>query len=262
MNFKSWPQDKPYSFSALTSFEECPAMFAMNYLADHKIASEQNAFAEYGILCHELLDKYAKNELCDFELAAEYEARYPDVVVHNFHPIPKSYPETAYNKGLEYFESFTGFGDEYEILDSEVEFVTTIAGHKFKGIVDLILKRIDDGKLIIIDHKSKSAAGMKKDFPTYVKQLYLYSIYVKEKYGEYPVLLRFNVFKEKQYFDEVFSEDKLNEVVGWLDHIVTMIELEDEFNPKPPSEYFCKWICSYSTHCPASPFYDPNQPES
>ena len=259
MTYKSWPAEKPYSFSALTAFEECPAMFAMTYLADPKIESNQNAFAEYGILCHELLDKYAKDELCDFELAAEYEARYADVVVHNFPPFPKTYPEATYNKGLEYFKSFTGFGDEYEILDSEVEFTTTIAGHLFKGVVDLILRRVDNGELVIVDHKSKSASGMKKDFPTYIKQLYLYSVYVKEKYGQYPSLLRFNVFKEKQYFDEVFSETKLQEVIAWLDNIVMLIEMEDEWEPTPPGEYFCKWICGYSEYCPKSPFYTPDE---
>ena len=256
MRFNSWPAEKPYSFSALTSFEECPAMFAMTYLADPKIEENNNAFAEYGTLCHDLFDKYAKGELCDFELASEYESRYPDEVVHNFPPYPKNYAEKVYNLGLQYFQEFEGFGDQYEIVASEQMFETTICGHKFKGIIDLILRNTVDDTIVIVDHKSKSASGMKKDFSTYVKQLYLYSVYVKETYGKYPSLLRFNVFKENKFFDEVFSEKKLQEVIQWMDDIVMRIEMEDEWEATPPGEYFCRWICGYSTLCPSSPIAD------
>ena len=256
MTFRAWPADKAYSFSALTSFEECPLMFAMSYLSEPRVEENNNAFAEYGLLCHDLFDQYAKGNLCDFELAAEYEAKYPDVVVHNFPPYPKDYAAKVYDLGLKYFEDFTGFGDQYEILQSEQQFETTIRGHKFKGIIDLILKDTSNDSLIIVDHKSKSASGMKKDFATYIKQLYLYSVFVKEKYGKYPSLLRFNVFKEGMYFDEVFSETKLNQVIDWMDNIITQIEMEDEWEPHSPGQYFCRWICGYGTLCPISPIAD------
>lgn len=83
-------------------------MFRLQYLDNAE--KMDNAFAQYGRLCHSILEKYAKDELEDFELSMEYASRYDSTVTLPFPPYPKGYAEKAYNEGLSYFDSFSGFG--------------------------------------------------------------------------------------------------------------------------------------------------------
>ena len=145
-----------WSFSRLSLFEECPRAYYFTYCVEPRLEELPNAYSEYGTLGHALLDEYAMGFLLAEELGNEYDKRYLDYVRSKFPPFPKGYAEKAYNSGLEYFKNFTGYGEQYEIVSSEQKFTTEIAGHKFTGIVDLILKDKATGGFIVVDHKSKS----------------------------------------------------------------------------------------------------------
>ena len=73
-----------WSFSKLSSFQTCPLEFCLQYLQDPPLPQEQNPWAEFGILCHALLEEYAKGELEKDMLAFEYASRYDNIIQHHF----------------------------------------------------------------------------------------------------------------------------------------------------------------------------------
>lgn len=246
---KSISSNFRWSFSKLSAFETCPYSFLLQYLQDPPLPQDNNAFAEFGTLCHELLEQYAKGELAAKDLCAEYEKRYSSSVVHSFPPTRGGdYGLKTYQQGIDYFSSFTGFGDQYEIVSTEDKFTLDIAGNQFVGISDLILREKDTGKMIVIDHKTKSESSMKNEIATYRKQLYIYAEHVHQKYGRYPDELRFNMIKPRTWIIEPFSIEKHNETLQWVEEMIDMISIETEYLEQP-NYYFCRYICSMLQHC-------------
>lgn len=254
-----------YSYSQLSSFSECPFSYYLGHIEDPRPEPASNAFAEQGTLIHELLDLWAKGELKKEDLAAEYEKRYGDAVVTAFPRMlaSKGYAEKAYQQGLEYFQTFQGFPG-YQVVSAEEEFkmpfkMTNGEERPFIAYVDLVLRDEFTGGLVVMDHKSKSLTTFKRERESMYKQQYLYSYFVHEKYGEWPTILAFNLFKELGTIDEQeFLIDKYNEVMQWATDSILEIENKDilewmECKELPKSgkpDLFCTSICSWRTQCP------------
>ena len=242
------PPDTKWSFSRLETFAHCPMSFKLKYL--DKVPDEDNAFGEYGTFCHSLLEQWAKGELPDFLLAEAYDEGYDSAVVHRWPPFPKGMPEKYYQQGLEYFQNFEGFGNNYEVLSVEEKFELNIGGYRFVGLADLVLRDIKTGEITVIDHKSKSMSTMKKDLPTFRKQLYVYAAYVKERFGVYPKYLKFNVFRENEWVTEEFDQDAFDATMKWVVDTIEEILYETEWKVSS-SSYFCRFVCGVLGSCPA-----------
>ena len=201
------------------------------------------------MLCHSLMERWAKGELMSFELADAYEAEYDEAIKHYFPPFPKGMAEQYYDEGLQYFQSFDGFGDDKEILSVEDKFELDIRGNRFVGIADLVLRDRNTGGIIVIDHKSKSMNSMKKSQYENTRQLYTYAAYVKERFGEFPTLLRFNMFRYGENIDEPFAMERYEETMDWIERTIAQIKAEREWRVSS-SGYFCRFICSTRLHCP------------
>ena len=184
-----------------------------------------------------------------FELADAYEAEYDEAVKHYFPPFPKGMAGQYYDEGLQYFQSFDGFGDDKEILSVEDKFELDIRGNRFVGIADLVLQDKKTGDIIVIDHKSKSMNSMKKAQYENTRQLYTYAAYVKERFGEFPTLLQFNMFRYGVNIDEPFAMERYEETMDWIERTIAEIKAEKEWKISS-SGYFCRFICSTRLHCP------------
>ena len=199
--------------------------------------------------CHSLLERWAKGELMSFELADAYEAEYDEAVKHYFPPFPKGLAGRYYDEGLQYFRSFDGFGGDMEILSVEDKFELDIRGNRFVGIADLVLRDRNTGDITVIDHKSKSMNSMKKAQYENTRQLYTYAAYVKERFGAFPTLLRFNMFRYGVNIDEPFSMKRYEETMDWIERTIAEIRAEREWKVSS-SSYFCRFICSTRLYCP------------
>ena len=257
--------DHRYSYSQLSSFSECPFGYYLKHIEG--VPDQSNGFAEQGTLIHDILDKWAKKELKKEDMAAEYERRYGDEVVTSFPRIltAKGYTEKTYLQGLDYFKNFDGFPG-YEVVSAEEEFnmplrLTDGTERPFIAFVDLVLRDEFTGGLVVMDHKSKSWAEFRRHRDEMYKQQYLYSYFVHEKYGEWPYLLAFNLFKAEAKKDErEFSMDEFNQTMQWATDAIHQIESYDVLDwmqckeqktPGKPDMY-CGWICSSRTNCPNS----------
>lgn len=196
-----------------------------------------------------MLERWAKGELMSFELAGVYAADYDASVKEYFPPFPRGLAGRYYDEGLAYFNQFDGFGDEYETLAVEDRFEIDIRGNAFVGIADLILRERAAGGIVVIDHKSKSMQSVRKGLAACKRQLYLYAAYVKRRYGVYPKLLRFNMFRYGEFIDEPFDLARYEEALDWVCATIARIRAEQDWLVSS-SGYFCKFICSVREHCP------------
>ena len=257
--------DHRYSYSQLSSFSECPFGYYLKQIEEKE--ELPNAFAQQGKLIHDLLNRWAKGELTKEQLPIVYDQTYSQAVQASFPRMlsAKGYTEKTRQLGLDYFKNFQGFPG-FSIVSSEEEFdmpfkLTDGTTRPFLAYVDLILRNDFTNGLYVVDHKSKSWATFRKERDSMYKQQYLYSYFVHEKYGEWPEVLMFSLFKENGKTDErEFSMDEYNKTLEWATKAIHTIESYDILDwmeckkqktvGKP--DMFCEYICGTRQYCPYS----------
>jgi hypothetical protein len=271
-----------WSFSKLNTYRNCPYSWYDIYI--NKADRLQNAFSQYGILVHELLEKYALGKIDDkneyfstWELGLMLDELYDEYVTEKF-PYNKykdlsiSYREQAnsFFENIEENEVVAGIESEkYEILGVEHSFTFPIKDDKSdrvwdcRGFIDLVLRDKEDGKIIIVDHKSKSiktnkkGEPNKKDIEDAYRQMSMYAIPIKELYGEYPKEIWINAFKIQTVFKREFLEEYAEEALSWALEIIHEIENDKEFF-KTPDSFFCTQLCSCRETCGRFIIFDKN----
>ena len=216
-----------------------------------KFEQSSNAFSQCGALVHELLEGYFTGRLLFNELAPLFQDHFYDYVTTRF-PFKKM--ETSYyDTCLEFLNSFSGI-DGYNIIGSEIDFYTTIkSGNKsakFHGVIDLLIQDKESGEFIVCVFKSKKSFKDKNERNKYAKQIYLYSLYVKEKYGVFPSELRFILFRSNTVERIVFDEKELNSAIDWIFTQIDKIKNTTMFRSSI-NEFFCDNLCDFKDSCPA-----------
>lgn len=235
-----------YSFSKLSAFHNCKYGYKQTYI-DHK-KGIGNCFSSYGIEVHSLMERYAKGEVDLWDLVGLYEWEFDTAIPEEF-PSSKFYKDMRklyYTQGLEYLKNFPGYRGK-KILEVETQFDCDIDDWIFNGVIDLVFED-ENGKLVVNDYKSKSSFKSKKEQAEYARQLYLYSLYIKKKYGKYPDLLRFVMFRKNNIIDIPFSETHLHEAVDWAKNTVREIRECWDFPPNC-DEFFSQNLCNHREYC-------------
>lgn len=235
-----------YSFSKLSAFHTCKYGYKLTYI-DH-LKGIDNSFALYGVLVHSIMERYAKGELELWDLPKVYENEFESVV--NM-PFPKSefvkdMKELYFNQGLEFLKHFQGY-DKYKILGVETNFDLQVEDWIFTGIIDLIYED-GNGQLIVLDYKSKASFKNKEEKRKYARQLYLYSLFVEQKYGRYPDKLIFYTFRKQTQVTIQFNEDDLIETVTWAKFTVKEIRNCTSFTPSC-EEFYGHNLCNHRGYC-------------
>lgn len=248
--------DHVYSFSQLSSFDECPYGFYLERIEKEEQSS--NFFAEQGSLIHSLLEDWANKKLTKEQLPNEYDLRYPlEVITAPPRMLAaKGYTQKAYELGKSYFENFDEF-EGYEVLSAEEKFKINLelsdgTTRQFVGIIDMMLRDKKTDELIICDHKSKSWSAFKKaEDKMYMQQL-LYATYVRQKYNKWPDVMMFNLFKENgDKATRQFTIDAYNKAINWATECIHKIESYEvlDWLECKEQDFFCTEICSVRKHC-------------
>lgn len=245
------PDDFVYHYTTLSQFDECPYSFYLQHVEQQPEA--ENAFAQFGTLMHQLIDEWAKGVLPASDMPAAWANRYPLQVTACYPPYLKKhdYPNKAYQKAITYLADFQGFAP-YEVLCTELTCSTRIAGAPLMGTIDMLLRHPDTGKLVMMDHKSKSQKTCKKDLPKMLRQLYLYSCFVFQKYEQFPTELCFNLFTEGTIVRTPFEKAEYLKVMQWAEDTIRKIqhsELDTFLTPKAKRDFYCMEICGARFHC-------------
>lgn len=240
-----------WSFSRVNSFCQCKYEWFLQYI--EMADGEDNFYAEFGKLCHKILEKYAKGELTIFELAEYFDENYdkevPSAIYHKSTNIREKYRE----KAIDYFENIDLDLTKYEILGIEKKCNFKVGDKNFVGYIDLLLRDKTTGGIIVLDHKSsefpigkkgKVLKSEEKKFQSYKRQLYLYSIQVHNEYGVYPEKIGWNYFKNREWLFLDFNKDDYEEAQNWALSTIVEINNTDDFNPNVDF-YYCHNLCRY-----------------
>ena len=87
-----------------------------------------------------------------------------------------------------------------------------------------------------------------KDYEKYKKQLYIYSIYVHDKYGVYPNYIEWNYTRSSDTFRLPFIEEEFETTKAWILEILKKIYRETLFYPIV-NYVNCKMICDVEDDC-------------
>lgn len=221
-----------WSFSSVNSYHTCPQAFRLGYL--DALPRVDNAFSDWGSFMHSLLERYFKGELEFFELSQAYQSGYAAAVKCKFPPNRfVDLAERYYAAGKSYLDSFDGSAFEgCEIIGVEQKVKLTIHGRPFVGVIDLLLKKGED--YIICDHKSKSAFKSQKEQDEYARQLYLYAVFVHEKFGKWPVKLVFHMVRSGGELVEIpFDEKACEAAQDWFSDTIDAIYQDTAFESTP-----------------------------
>lgn len=241
-----------WSFSRVSAYNTCPRMFYYTYLQPQP--QTENAFAEWGSLCHSLFERYYKEEIPFYDMARVYEEEYDDAVGSPF--LSTKMEESYYNNGLDYFEHFEDEYSDYHVIGVEKQIDTKIGRFAFTGYIDLLLQD-DDGHYFVVDFKSKSKFKSEEEKSHYAIQLYLYARWVQEQYGEYPQWMEFNMFRARKRERVPFVLADLKAADQWFLDTIQRIYDDDVFDvTSTAGDFFCNNLCSLGYMCPYSKHYE------
>lgn len=263
-----------YSFSRLNA--DCLYCYYLDYVADRteKLRKVSNGFADVGLVAHKVLEDFGNGKLLQFELKDRFLADFEEGVPYGV----KLVMDNGYVKDMtekykadcaKFFEKYDGIEVGEQIAAEEKFSLLLKIKDKtiiLRGVIDCVA--LDSyGEYHIIDFKSKSAFKSPEELRDYARQLYLYSIFVKYKYGRFPKTLQFLQFRIDHTEVINFSEDGLNEALNWVYNQTELLENEQFWTPKclqesekqkqglKPDYFVPNNLCSYRFSCKYSPQY-------
>lgn len=239
-----------FSYSRLSSFDDCKYKWFMRYLLDEK--EEEMFFASYGKFMHSLLERFYKKEITKSEMLSEYITSY-SASVRGERP-DGNIAESYFKNGLEYLKSFTPL--PYKVLAVEERAEIDLFGYHLVGYPDLVCED-EDGVIIIVDNKSadlKPRSNRNKPTQNDQKldkmliQLYIYAAFVEKKYGKLPGWFLFNCYRTNTIIREPFVYEKYYQAKEWVKDKIAEIRMEEDFPPNV-EYFFCKHLCGLHNEC-------------
>ena len=244
-----------WSFSTLHMYEQCP--FAMYLKKICKIVGDNNAYAEIGSAGHFWNEKIFKKEMTVQEALDDCIENFDNLVCEYISDASK---DKKFEAMCDYLASFDEtFEDRYEIIGVEKEFHWKIGRHKCVGYADLILKDRDNGKVLLIDHKS-AGHFMKKDgtplknqeanFAAYSHQMYMYADAMMKEYGFLPDFIVWNHFLDNGQTTVIsFNNEDYENTLVWVKDTIKKIYADSKFEPGEEDYVMCNMLCNYRNDC-------------
>lgn len=242
--------DMTWSYSRITTFEQCPYKFFLKYISDCE--DIPMFYAQFGSFIHRLLERFYRGELSKDEMRMDFLLNF-STEVKGDRP-SADLVEKYIRKGSEYLGSFEPF--PYKMLEVEKKIEFELNGYKFVGFIDF-LGEDEEGGLVIIDNKSRDLKPRSKrkkptlkdvELDEMLRQLYVYSLGVLEEYGRNPTKLCFNCFKSGVFIEEMFNEDACHDAFRWVTNMIEDIELEEDFDPSL-DYFYCNYLCGLHNDC-------------
>ena len=245
-----------WSFSRVNSADMCPYSWYLQYVEEQE--PMPNAYAQFGTVCHETLEKYLKGELDMFSVLQYYQDRFSEYVTCDFPPNKYvDLGEKTYGLGEAYFSNLDFDFDRYEVLGVEKELKFNVGKYPFKGYADAIYRDKTTGDIILRDHKTSSFKYLKdgsvsktneKHFKEFRYQELLYCIPLIEEYGKVDYL-SWNMIKDQREIKIPFDEKEFKEAQEWCIETIEKIRNETLWLPDTKDSYKCNVICNHRDKC-------------
>lgn len=249
-------QDMTWSFSRVNSLASCKYNWYLQYIEEQEPLP--NAYAQFGTVCHETLEKYLNGELDMFTVTQYYEDHYSEIVTCDF-PTNKyvDLGQKTYEQGLDFFNNLDFDFDKYEVLGVEKELNFMVGKYPFHGFADAIYRDKQTGEIILRDHKTSSFKYLKdgsisktnaQHFLEFKRQEYLYCIPLIEMYGRVDYL-SWNMIRDQREIKIPFKKEEFNEAKEWCINTIREAEKETMWLPDTSESYRCSVICNHRNKC-------------
>jgi len=247
--------DMKFSHSSVNGFETCPKMFYLSYI--DREPRVPNFFSDFGLFCHEILEKYFSGELELWDLEEYFDDNFGEKVATPPPPYPKGMKDTYEQNGLDFFSNFDFDLSAYDVISIEEMIDAEIDGVNLVIKPDLVLKEKETGKCTLVDYKTSKLKLNKYDekkIAGYMRQFYLY-VYFLNKSKNY------NITKIKVWFirNEGYVLDvdvdpiEMQKTIDWFTGTIAKIKEEKEWegNTDKSNKYFCEMLCGVRNSCDA-----------
>lgn len=250
---------KIFSHSRLSTFEQCKLKYRYRYIEGIIPEIEKTIESHLGSSVHSALEwlykqiKTGKIPAVDEVILIyknQWDEDYEDEI-----PIVKKYlnAEDYFNKGVEflinYYVTHHPFNDNTLEVEKEIIFDLDSSGeYKIRGFIDRLAQNPETGEYEVHDYKTSRNLPTKETLDA-DRQLALYSIAIKEKYGkDKPVKLVWHYLSFNKKLDSKRTNEQLEKLKRDTLNLIKEIENTQEFPPEKST--LCHW-CEYKNICPA-----------
>lgn len=246
-----------YSHSKLECFENCPYQYKLKYIDKIKPEIPTSVEAFMGSLVHSTLELLHKKlletgwRLSKEELILHYDKLWQQKWTEDILIVKNGMGADDY-RGIgrrflrDYYDRYYPFDNYGELIGVETEDLLDLPdGNEWHVRMDLFARDID-GTYYIIDHKTNSKMKEQWEADT-DKQLAMYSIWVKKKYGsDVRVKLVWNMLAFNQQIISEPTEKRLEKLIE--DQLIKISKIENAKEYPAKITALCKY-CGYQNIC-------------
>jgi len=241
-----------YSYSSVNSYETCPHGFFLTYIEAEERGS--NFYSEFGLLVHDILEKYFLCELDEKDLTNYFIEHYNEYVKSFPPPYPKNLGESYYEDGISFFDNFTFDRENFEVVFTEEKIESIQQDIKLVVKPDLLLKEKSTGKYILVDYKTSKLKGSKYDFKKlegYKRQLNLYAYFtwIEKEIKTDEIWIFF--IRNNDIMKMEINHDDIIETIEWFTSTIGKIKDDEQWvaNTDKSNSYFCSNLCGVRMSC-------------
>ena len=248
-----------FSNSRLSSFEQCKLKYKFRYIDKIIPDIEKTIESHLGSVVHSALEwlynQVKKGEIPTIdEVIVKYSEIWKKEYEEEILIVKKQMTAGDYfNKGIQflidYYMKHKPFDDNTIAVEKEIIFNLDENGeYKIRGFIDRLVYNLDTEEYEVHDYKTSSNLP-KQEFLDKDRQLALYSIAIKEMFGEEKkVILVWHYLSFNKKLHSKRTDEQLKQLKQETLNLIKEIELTTKFPPKKSA--LCHW-CEYKTICPA-----------
>ncbi|MFE4571424.1 PD-(D/E)XK nuclease family protein [Paenibacillus chitinolyticus] len=245
-----WSWSRLNTYHSALEGDGCFHLFNQQYNIGNR--GENNYFAEYGTLVHEMTERLHNGSLIAWDIEDELKRG-----LKNFHyKVPFQKMRASYENSLfKFFDEFEDVFKDYTITQAEELKNFEVDKIKLKGFPDMFAHHREYGK-VIGDYKTSRVYDTKK-MKHNIMQLYLYSIPYYNEFGVYPDNLVYIFPREKENRERVFKFEieELERTKQWVrDTVCKVLNHKDTWMPRCKTvdgkkDFFASQLCNLRNQC-------------
>lgn len=241
-----------YSHSKLSTFEQCPYKYNLKYIQKIIPEVEKSIEAHLGTCVHHTLEWIYKEVLNKNiptldEAIVVYSEKWNDEEVEDFLIVKKEFSSRDYfEKGLKFIIDYYSKNHPFEdgTVELEKEVKINLGDSTIIGYIDRL--SLGEKEIEIHDYKTANSIPSREKIET-DRQLALYSIAIKEKYGkDKKVKLVWHYLAHNLEITSSRTDEQLENLKKEILDLISEIESAKEF-PRC-SSILCNW-CEYKNIC-------------
>ena len=248
---------KVYSHSKLSTYEQCKYKYKLKYIDKIPSPVEKSIEAHLGTCVHDALEWLYKEVISGSlptmeDVIERYASTWKEEYKDSFIIVKQDLTAQNYfDKGvkflIDYYMKHQPFEDGTLELEKKI-WINLTEEHSVIGYIDRLVYNKDKKRYEIHDYKTANSLPTQEKFDT-DRQLALYSIAIKELYGEdVPVILTWHYLNHNKQIFSKRTNGELKELKLKTLKLINEIENTTEFPPK--KSVLCDW-CEYKGYCKA-----------